>query len=159
MTFDNVGGAPREAARNLALMNYGLLFAAFFFAGVPALVAVIVAYTQRDSAAEPGRSHFTFQIRCFWVSFVLALLAGICGLAAVIHVLASLYGVANTLGWDGFDKMEVVIGQVAIDASLLFMIVGAIALAFLSGLWLIGASVIGAIRLASDQGMGKSRTP
>jgi len=55
--------------------------------------------------------------------------------------------------------MEVVIGQVAIDASLLFMIVGAVALAFLSGLILIGASVIGAIRLASDQGMGKSRTP
>ncbi|MGQ3016798.1 hypothetical protein [Phenylobacterium sp.] len=158
MTLDGVGGTPRESARNLALMNYGLLFASFFFAGVPALVAVIIAYTQRDSAAEPGRSHFTFQIRCFWVSFVLALLAGICGLAAVIHVLASLYGVANTLGWDGFDKMEVVIGQVAIDASLLFMIVGAIALAFLSGLWLIGASVIGAIRLASDQGMGKSRT-
>ena len=55
--------------------------------------------------------------------------------------------------------MEVVIGQVALDASLLAMIVGAIALAFLSGLWLIGSSVIGAIRLASDQGMGKSRVP
>ncbi|OYW93680.1 MAG: hypothetical protein B7Z13_06675 [Caulobacterales bacterium 32-67-6] len=159
MTFDGIGGTPRDSARNLALMNYGLLFASFFFAGVPALVAVIIAYTQRDASAEPGRSHFTFQIRTFWVAFVLALLAGICELAAVIHILASLYGVANTLGWDGFDKMEVVIGQVAIDASLLAMIVGAIALAFLSGLWLIGSSVIGAIRLASDQGMGKSRVP
>ncbi|MDP3491001.1 MAG: hypothetical protein Q8R71_12765 [Phenylobacterium sp.] len=157
MTFDGVGGTPRESSRNLALMNYGLLFASFFFAGVPALVAVVIAYTQRDSAIEPGRSHFTFQIRCFWVSFVLALLAGIFGLAAIIHVLASLYGMADALGWDGFDKMEVVIGQVAIDAALLAMIVGAIALTFLSGLWLIGASVIGAIRLASDQGMGKSR--
>lgn len=159
MTLDGVGGTPRESARNLALMNYGLLFASFFFAGVPALVAVIIAYTQRDSAVEPGRSHFTFQIRCFWVAFVLALLAGVCGMAAIIHIVASLYGVANTLGWDGFDKMEVVIGQVAIDAALLFMIVGAAALAFLSGFWLIGASVIGAIRLASDQGMGKSRVP
>lgn len=159
MTLDGIGAAARDSARNLALLNYGLLFASFFFAGVPALAAVIIAYTQRFSAAEPERSHFNFQIRCFWVAFILALLAGISGLAAVIHVIASLYGVANTLGWDGFDKMEVVIGQMAIDASLLALIVGAIALAFLSGLWLVGTSVIGAIRLASDQGIGQSRAP
>ena len=35
---------------------------------------------------------------------------------------------ANTAGWGGVDQMEVVIGQVAIDATLLFLIVGAIAL-------------------------------
>ncbi len=159
MTFNSSGASSVESSRNLALLNYALMFAAVFFAGVPALAAVIIAYTQRDSAPEPARSHLGFQIRSFWVAFFLALLAGICGLAAVIHVLASLYGLANTAGWGGVDQLEVEIGQVAIDATLLFLIVGAIALGFLSGLWLIGASIIGAVRLASDKTMGKSRVP
>ncbi len=159
MTFEGSAVRARETSRNLALLNYALLFAAFFFAGVPALVAVVIAYAQRDSAPEPDRSHFTFQIRAFWGAFILALVAGVAGLAAVIHILVSLYDLASTLGWDGFDGMEVVIGQVAIDATLLALVVGAVLLTFLSGLWLIAASILGAIRLASDQGIGKSREP
>ncbi|MFN3572497.1 MAG: hypothetical protein ACK4TR_03140 [Phenylobacterium sp.] len=159
MTVEGSAARARETSRNLALLNYALLFAAFFFAGVPALVAAVIAYTQRDSAPEPDRSHFTFQIRAFWVAFVLALIAGFAGLAAVIHILVSLYDLASTLGWDGFDGMEVVVGQVAIDATLLALVVSAILLTFLSGLWLIAASILGAIKLASDQGIGKSREP
>ena len=159
MTFEGSAVRARETSRNLALLNYALLFAAFFFAGVPALVAVVIAYAQRDSAPEPDRSHFTFQIRAFWGAFILALVAGVAGLAAVIHILVSLYDLASTLGWDGFDGMEVVIGQVAIAATLLALVVGAVLLTFLSGLWLIAASILGAIRLASDQGIGKSREP
>ena len=159
MTVEGSAARARETSRNLALLNYALLFAAFFFAGVPALVAAVIAYTQRDSAPEPDRSHFTFQIRAFWVAFVLALIAGFAGLAAVIHILVSLYDLACTLGGDGVDGMEVVIGQVAIDATLLALVVSAILLTFLSGLWLIAASILGAIKLASDQGIGKSREP
>ena len=77
----------------------------------------------------------------------------------MIHILVSLYDLASTLGWDGFDGMEVVIGQVAIDATLLALVVSAILLTFLSGLWLIAASILGAIKLASDQGIGKRREP
>jgi len=101
MTFNTSGASSVESSRNLALLNYALMFAAVFFAGVPALAAVIIAYTQRDSAPEPAHSHLGFQIRSFWVAFFLALLAGICGLAAVIHILASLYGLAYTAGWGG----------------------------------------------------------
>jgi uncharacterized membrane protein len=59
--------------RNLALVNYGLLFASVFFAGVPALIAVVLAYTQRDQAANAIRSHYNFQIRIFWIAFALTL--------------------------------------------------------------------------------------
>lgn len=159
MSIETEPAARRETARNLAFINYALLFSAFFFAGAPALVAAIIAYIQRPSAAEPARGHFTFQIRMFWIAFVLALLAGICALGAVIHILVSLYGLADSMGWSGFDDMEVVIGQVAIDATLLGLVAAAVILAFFSGLWLIAASLFGAVRLASDQPMGQSRTP
>jgi len=159
MTAEDATATARETARNLAFINYALLFSAFFFAGAPALVAAIIAYIQRPNAPEPARSHFVFQVRTFWIAFALALLAGIAGLGAVIHVMASLYGLASASGWAGFDQFEVVIGQVAIDATLLSLIAAAVILVFLSGFWLIVASLYGAVRLASNQGIGKSPSP
>ena len=47
------GGRIGESARNLAFINYALLFSAVFFAGVPALIAAIIAYSQRDEAPPP----------------------------------------------------------------------------------------------------------
>ena len=41
-----------EAERNLALLAYGLLGVSVFFAGITALVAVIIAYTLHDAATE-----------------------------------------------------------------------------------------------------------
>ena len=38
-----VDGRIGESARNLAFINYALLFSAIFFAGVPALIAAITA--------------------------------------------------------------------------------------------------------------------
>ena len=43
----------RESAdvdRNLGLLAYGLLFFAIFFAGVPALIAVAIAYSRSRDA-------------------------------------------------------------------------------------------------------------
>ena len=42
-----------ETAENLAMIAYGLLFASIFFAGAPALIAVVIAYSQRQEAS-PG---------------------------------------------------------------------------------------------------------
>ena len=57
--------------RNLALVAYGLLFFAVFFAGAPALVAVAIAYARRQHGDPAVRSHFRFQIFVFWVGFAL----------------------------------------------------------------------------------------
>ena len=56
------GAIRTEAERNLALLGYGLLGVSVFFAGVTALVAVIVAYALHDAATETLSSHFRFQI-------------------------------------------------------------------------------------------------
>lgn len=159
MSLDDGTATSREPSRNLAFINYALLFSAFFFAGAPALVAAIIAYTRRSMAPEPVRSHFEFQVRAFWIAFGLALLAGVATLSAVIHIMVSLYGQASASGWGGYDRMEVVIGQVAVDATLLWLAAAAVVLTFLSGLWLMAAAIFGVVRLASDQGIGKSRAP
>ena len=41
-----------EVDRNLALLDYGLLFFAIFFAGLPALVAVAIAYAREGRLQE-----------------------------------------------------------------------------------------------------------
>lgn len=148
-----------EAARNLALVNYGLLFAAVFFAGVPALIAVIIAYSQRDEAPPAIRSHHDFQIRIFWIAFAMTILAGVCGLAAVLHMVGSLVEFTQAGGWDGFDTVEIDLSQFSIDGALVAFIVGAIVLSLLTALWLIAAPAFGFIRLVSERGIGHSGPP
>lgn len=95
MTDQLMGRGP-EAARNLALVTYGLLFASIFFTGIPALIAVIIAYSQRDEAPQVAiRSHHDFQIKIFWVAFALTMAAGACGLGALIS------GVGELLEFSG----------------------------------------------------------
>ena len=65
-----------------------VLFVAIFFAGLPALIAVAIAYSRRAASTPPVRSHFRRQILIFWVGFSLTLLAALSGLAAVVIFLA-----------------------------------------------------------------------
>ena len=83
MTTDNRGAERADTAENLAMIAYGLLFASIFFAGAPALIAVVIAYSQRREAPTRIRSHFDFQIKVFWAAFALTLAAASCGLAGV----------------------------------------------------------------------------
>ena len=59
---------PQERrARNYALAVY-LLYGTGFFVGLTFLIGVILAYVARDGAPPWLASHFTFQIRTFWLS-------------------------------------------------------------------------------------------
>src|SRR5580704_16458573 len=55
-----------EGARNLALLVYGLYLGSFF---MPPLIlgGLVLAYANRQGAPEWLQSHFTFQIRTFWL--------------------------------------------------------------------------------------------
>lgn len=69
---------PQERrARNYALAVY-LLYGTGFFVGVTFLIGVILAHVARDGAPPWLASHFTFQIRTFWLS----LLWGVVGLVS-----------------------------------------------------------------------------
>lgn len=162
MTDQLMGRGP-QAARNLALVNYGLLFAAIFFAGVPALIAVIIAYSQRDEAPPAIRSHHDFQIRIFWVAFALTMAAGACGLGALISGVGELMEFTRANGWDGFTNLDSTINidlsRMAIDGRIVALLVAAVVLSLLAGLWLIAAPAIGFIRLVSARGIGLTSHP
>jgi uncharacterized membrane protein len=163
MTTDNRttnGGAGRsETAENLAMIAYGLLFASIFFAGAPALIAVVIAYSQRREATARIRSHFDFQIRVFWAAFVLTLVAASCGLAGVIGGLGEMINAASITRIERIDSISIDLSHITIDGRVIALIVAAFVLGFLSSVWLLGASAVGFIRLASERGMGDAPAP
>jgi len=145
-----------EAARNLALVNYGLLFASIFFAGLPALIAAIIAYSQRDEAPSQVRSHFSFQIRTFWVAFALTLGAGACALAATLTAIRDLVAFTQAQGWEGFGAVDIDLSRLTLDGAVIALLVGFVLCSVLAAAWLVAAPAIGFIRLASQRGIGHS---
>ncbi|MFA7261443.1 MAG: hypothetical protein WC068_00355 [Caulobacter sp.] len=152
----------REAERNLALLGYGLLGVSIFFAGVTALVAVIIAYALRDAATEQLSSHFRLQIRIFWIGAACALLAVVGGLVAAFGALGNflhqappadlvrhvvLWGNAIDLSGLRVTPLVVIAATVAVGAALL------------GAAWMIVAPTIGFIRLASSRHMGQTAHP
>jgi uncharacterized membrane protein len=151
---DTPAAQPRSADRTLAMVNYALLFSSVFLAGVPGLIAAVLAYAQRDQADADIRSHFDFQIRIFWIALAIALVAGALGLAAVVMAVgeALQYGVNGWDAWEGFDPH---LSEITVSAGLIFTIVGSVALWVLSALWLLAAPAFGFIRLASERRIGQ----
>ena len=156
MTNEAGGGRVSESARNLAFINYGLLFASVFFAGVPALIAAIIAYSQQDEAPPTIRSHYKFQIRVFWIAFGLALAAGLSFLGVVIRVTSEVFQFTQLPGWDVHDNVKLDLSNVTLDGTLMALLASSALFATLGGVWLILAPALGSVRLASGQGMGHS---
>ena len=156
----NIRDADRaNTAENLAMIAYGLLFASIFFAGAPALIAVVIAYSQRREATARVRSHFDFQIRVFWVAFALTLVAASCGLAGVIAGLGEMINAASITRIERIESISIDLSHITIDGRVIALIVVAFVLGFLSSVWLLGASAVGFIRLASERAMGDSPAP
>jgi uncharacterized membrane protein len=159
MTIEAGSLATRDEARHMAMLGYVLLFASIFLAGLTALVAVVIAYSHRGVAPRAIRAHYDYQIRIFWVAFALSLAAALCGLAGLISGLGEIIDVAAIRGGDRLDTLRIDLTGASIDAHVIGLIVVALALGFLSSLWLSTASAIGFIRLASEEGIGHSRAP
>ena len=159
MTTDSRGAERAATAENLAMIGYGLLFASIFFAGAPALIAVVIAYSQRREASPRVRSHYDFQIRIFWVAFVLTLAAASAGLAGVIGGLGELIDAASITRIEHIESIRIDLSHITIDGRVVGLLVAACVLGFLSSIWLLGASSVGFIRLASERAMGDSPAP
>lgn len=148
--------APSDApydreGRGIAMLNYGLLFTSIFFAGIPALIAVALAYSHKSKAGSGLRRHFKFQIRIFWVAFFIALLAGACGIVGVILAVFELARGAGVWPWEGVDLRSMRVG-----GDIVFMLVAAVVLSLIDAVWLMASSAFGFIRLASDTRLSKA---
>lgn len=132
-----------HADRTLALAGYGLLFSSLFFFGLTGLVAVILAYSVRDNAKPDTRRHFDGQIRIFWVAVILSLLATAAGICGVIALVGG--GVSWSLDRGLMpDQLDVGTGF-----WLFALLGGSILLWLITALWLLCASAVGFIRLAT----------
>lgn len=138
---------------NLALLGYCLLLGSILFAGLPGMVAVILAYVQREVAGPIARVHFNFQIQIFWVALGLTVIAALSALAALVLGVGQLVESLNGHS-DAWDAMAFGGPEFHLRPSIIAsMVVAGVSLAA-AGLWVIVTPIIGLIRLASDRRMG-----
>jgi uncharacterized membrane protein len=90
----NPGQPPpdrQQSLKTLTAVIYGL-YAASFFVGITAIVAIVINHIKReDVAGTLVESHFRWQIRTFWF----ALLWGVLGVITLIVVVGWLILMAN----------------------------------------------------------------
>ncbi len=142
MTVTDAEARRFDTERVMGMIGYGLLFSAIFFAGVPGIVAVILAYTQRAAAGPAMREHYRFQIQIFWIGFLLALVAGICGLWAVLDVTGDLWRGGNIHG-------DVQVTDIDMSREVIGLLIAAGVALVLMTLWSLVAPAVGFIRLAT----------
>lgn len=157
MTQLDADRRDEATSRTIAFVNYGLLFAGIFFAGVPAVIAVVIAYAQRDAATPLIRSHHNFQIRVFWIAFAITLAAGVCFLGAVVNLVRVLVELAQMQSWNGFEGVHLDLSQLSLHPVMVGLLLGSLGLTALAALWLTAAPAFGLIRLASDRPISQER--
>ncbi len=64
-----VTNAPLSDERQMAMIVYIAYLAAFAFPPL-SLAGVVLAYVNRDTAPDWLKSHYTFQIRTFWLALL-----------------------------------------------------------------------------------------
>jgi uncharacterized membrane protein len=143
------GGESADVDRNLALLAYGLLFFAIFFAGVPALIAVAIAYTRRKDVNCTVKSHHRFQIYIFWVGFALTALAALSGLGAVISILVQAVSSAMHTNLNGLEVVSY--RSVQFSGAVAAFSVATVSLGVLTALWLLITASYGFIQLATHR--------
>ena len=141
MTVTDTEARRFDTERIMGLIGYGLLFSAIFFAGVPGIVGVIMAYSQRRSATPQLREHYRFQIQIFWIGLLLGLVAGICGLWALVDLLGE--------AWRSELHRDVQVSDLNFTGRIIgLFIASGIGLALMA-LWSLAAPAVGFLRLAT----------
>lgn len=144
-------GRAGDTDRNLALVAYALLAIAIFFAGLPALVAAMIAYSQRRDAPPEIAQHYAFQIRIFWVAFAFSLIASTCGIAFLFIGIGDVITFLSSGGWDRLTEGHMTMAEFKIDALPLGLLGTAAGLTAVAGVWLIGCSIFGFLRLVNQR--------
>jgi uncharacterized membrane protein len=119
---DRLGFASED--RTVPAVVYGLYLLGLTH-GLTIIIGLIVAYASQDGAGSRMRTHYTFQIRTFWLSIVWFLV----GVALIV------FGAPLVLAF-GLGLLVMGLG---------WMICGAV------WLWFLARCVLGAIYLARDE--------
>jgi uncharacterized membrane protein len=154
-------GGKNASGAGLALAGYILLSVSMFAAGIPALIAVTLAYWRRDRSPPALREHFSRQIVIFWIAVLLLVVAIALGVAAAVTAAGTLAHVGSHDGWTtiSLDASRLVIFDPDVDRFSLAtpvagLAIGAVGVWALSCLWLFIAPIFGLIGLARSPLMG-----
>ena len=134
------------------------MFFSLFLSGAPALFPVLFAYSSRVDVSPLFASHHRFQILIFWVSMVIALIGGVSILAALGTLIANLSQSISHEGSISLNNFSLEVRDVHMPVATVTFAAIALTATLLTGFWLVLASIFGALRLASDRGIGQSRT-
>ncbi len=105
---DNPGAGPSRPASGSAWLEasdlnvklvYGLYIASFLV-GITGLVGVVFAYLNRGRAVAWLQSHYTYQIRTFWIGLLYALVSAILvfvGIGVVLFFLLTVWVIARCI--------------------------------------------------------------
>lgn len=146
-----------SADRNLAYLVYGLLFFSLFFAGAPALVALVIAYSRRGDVSPLIASHHRFQIMIFWIAMIIGLIGGISLFASIGTFIANIAHSISEGGSISLNTFSLEVKDVHMPVATVTFAIIAIGATLLTGFWMVLASMFGALRLASGRPMGQSR--
>jgi uncharacterized membrane protein len=72
--------------RQMAMIIYILFLVGFPTFHVATLVGLVLAYVNRDGAPAWLRSHYTLQIRTFWIGLLYFFVAGVCMVSIVLTI-------------------------------------------------------------------------
>ncbi|HYE46435.1 MAG TPA: hypothetical protein VEA44_11760 [Caulobacter sp.] len=149
MSTTDVETGRFDNERLLGLINYGLLFSSIFFAGVPALVAVILAYIQRPTVGPVMREHYRFQIWIFWIGVLLGAVGGVSLTWAILDVIAQ--GAGGHLGPEGWVLADFDVSDVhATGRMIALFVISGLALTAMF-VWMLAMPVVGFVRLLSGR--------
>lgn len=85
---------PRDRDdRVIGIINYVLLILGNV-TGITSIIAVILAYARREDATQWMTSHYTYQIRTFWIALIGVVICAILTVTFVGAPLAGLLGLA-----------------------------------------------------------------
>jgi uncharacterized membrane protein len=149
--------------RNLAFLVYGLLFVSPFSLGLTALIAAVIAYMRKTQVKNYITSHYAFQIRNFWVVFVLwsmatfiALICTVFLTYTIIQIFMTQYDVTDwrtlDINLNELDTSKIPVVSIITAAS------GFIVSAFftlIATLWILTTSTVGFLRLIKHKCIGK----
>ena len=113
---DNELTVPPDTPTKMVVGERGLAFAVYvlyllgYITGITAIIGVVIAYIQADSANVPVKSHYTFQIRTFVIGliyFLIGLLLLYLAVGALIILWALVWSlVRNVKGLLGLNRND-----------------------------------------------------
>lgn len=89
-------GGNGEGETTMAMAIYILYFIGFF-TGLTALIAVVLAHVYRGEGTPWLDTHYTFQIRTFWIGLLVLIIATILSLIYIGFVMYALWVVWTAL--------------------------------------------------------------